>query len=107
VQRTVQPRPLVAGARYVILLAAIAALAAVPHTALESLPSLCLWHHLGLPCWGCGTVRALSAFLHGDLASAWRHNHNIVLTAPLLAILLYGSLKRMVRLYVRPWSSQL
>ena len=74
----------------VILLGALLALALVPPTVLERLPSLCLWHRLNLPCWGCGTVRALSALLHGDVAGAWRINHNVAGTAPLLLALLTG-----------------
>ena len=50
---------------------------------LDSLPSVCLWHHLQLPCWGCGTLRAASAALHGEWLRAWGYNHNVVIALPL------------------------
>jgi hypothetical protein len=33
----------------------------------DSLPSLCLFKRLGLPCPGCGLGRSISFLLHGDL----------------------------------------
>jgi len=84
----------------VLVLAAI--LAAVPHTTLDALPSFCLWHRLDLPCWGCGTVRSLSALLHADWGSAWRHNPNIIVTAPLLAGIALTSCQRTIRAALHP-----
>jgi len=38
----------------------------------------------GLACPGCGTLRALHALMHGDLAAAWHHNPAAVLAVPLM-----------------------
>jgi len=35
-------------------------------------------------CPGCGTVRAVSCALHGDLFGALDHNHMVVVVLPLL-----------------------
>ncbi len=41
---------------------------------------LCWWRRLtGLPCLGCGSMRATSALFHGDLRSAWHYNPLIFL----------------------------
>ncbi|MEO0077729.1 MAG: DUF2752 domain-containing protein [candidate division WOR-3 bacterium] len=77
------PRPgrLVFG---LVLLAVLAALALVPVELVERLPTVCLNRRLFGFCPGCGTVRALSHLLHGDVAGALRHNFNCLIVAPLL-----------------------
>ena len=48
----------------------------------------CLWQHfLGIPCPGCGMTRAWDAFLHLDLANAFRH-HAMFWSMPLIALYL-------------------
>jgi len=68
-----------------VVFAALAGLALVPVESLERLPSLCLNRRLFGFCPGCGTVRALSHLLHGDLAGALKCNVNCLVVAPLLA----------------------
>jgi hypothetical protein len=47
----------------------------------------CLFRTLfGLPCPGCGSLRALHQLLHGNLASAWALNRPILI-AMLLAVI--------------------
>ncbi len=48
----------------------------------------CVFHRVaGLDCPGCGSLRALHALLHGDLAGALHFNLFLVLSLPLLAAL--------------------
>jgi len=77
--------------------AGLSALALLPPAMLEAMPSLCLWRALHLPCWGCGSVRALAWLMHGHPARAWACNHNVILTAPLLAALLVVATGRTLR----------
>ncbi|HEY7153957.1 MAG TPA: DUF2752 domain-containing protein [Gemmataceae bacterium] len=63
----------------------LAALALASPGRLDELPRLCLVAVVfGRPCPACGTLHALSALLHGDLALALRFNRNVVVLAPLL-----------------------
>jgi hypothetical protein len=63
----------------------LAALALASPDRLDELPRLCLVAVvLDRPCPACGTLHALSALLHGDLALALRFNRNVVVLAPLL-----------------------
>ncbi|UTW64704.1 DUF2752 domain-containing protein [bacterium SCSIO 12741] len=48
--------------------------------------SLCLFHHLDLPCLGCGLGHSISFLLHGDWASSWSAHW---FGAPALGILVY------------------
>ena len=62
----------------------------------------------GYKCPGCGSQRALHALLHGDLASAWRHNAALLVAIPTVAVYLLGELKRTTwpryyRAISRPW----
>jgi hypothetical protein len=61
------------------------ALALVPPDLIERLPSVCLNQRLFGFCPGCGSLRALSHFFHGDLAGAVRLNWNVLVIAPLVA----------------------
>lgn len=46
----------------------------------------CWWHTFtGLQCPACGTMRALHACLHGDIAAAWRFNYMLPVYLPLAA----------------------
>lgn len=57
----------------------------IPTSWLESRPSICLIRNVfGLPCPGCGMVRALSCLSHGHFRKAWQYNRLVVLVAPLL-----------------------
>lgn len=73
---------------YVVLAATLFGLGflgARPPEQLDQMPKLCLASHLlGRPCPACGTLHALSALLHGDLAAAWAFNPNVVVVAPVL-----------------------
>jgi hypothetical protein len=63
----------------------LAALALASPDRLDELPRLCLVAVVfDRPCPACGTLHALSALLHGDLAMALRFNRNVVVLAPLL-----------------------
>ena len=57
----------------------------------------CVFHRVtGLDCPGCGSLRALHALLHGDLAAALHFNAFLVLSLPLLAGLgFYFVIKKM------------
>jgi len=78
----------------VILLAAVAALALVPPSWIERLPSLCLNQRIFGFCPGCGSLRALVRLFHGDLAGAVHFNLSVLLTGPLLLALLVARLRR-------------
>lgn len=66
---------------------ALATLAIVPTSALERLPSFCVFQRLlGVECPGCGMTRAMSAALHGDAAGAFAHNGLIVFWMPVLLL---------------------
>ena len=40
----------------------------------------------GFDCPGCGTLRALHALMHGDVAAAWRYNAALFFALPIMAI---------------------
>lgn len=62
-------------------------------------PNICLWCHLfHLPaCPACGTLRALAACFHGRFSAALAFNHNVVITAPMLAVWLLADTRRGLR----------
>ena len=72
--------------RWLVLLAALGMVTAVPPEVLARGPDLCLWKHLFhiAACPACGTTRALAAFFHGRFADALAYNRNVLVTAPLL-----------------------
>jgi hypothetical protein len=76
--------------RVAVGLLALAAFCLIPLETWTYGPNLCLWtqlFHIGA-CPACGTTRALAAFFHGQWATAWKYNANIIVTAPgLLALL--------------------
>jgi hypothetical protein len=80
--------------QFLLLTAAVAGMALVPLQWVERLPSICVNHRLFGWCPGCGSLRALVRFFHGDLAGATRFNVNVFLTAPLLAGLAVARLAR-------------
>lgn len=41
----------------------------------------------GYDCPGCGTLRALHALLHGDIAAAWHYNAAVFFAVPVMAAL--------------------
>ena len=75
--------------RLAVLLPAIAAFCVIPPEILARGPDLCIWRHLFhlAACPACGTTRALAALFHGEIARAWRFNHNVVITGPGLILL--------------------
>jgi len=83
--------------RIALLLAVMVALTVVPPSLVERLPSVCLNHRLFGWCPGCGSLRALVRFFHGDFAGAVRFNPNVLVTAPLLVLLLLDGLRRALR----------
>lgn len=48
----------------------------------------------GFYCSGCGSLRAVHSFLHGNLVRAWTMNPLTVLLLPLLAVLIFEDLLR-------------
>lgn len=60
---------------------------AVAWIAPELAPACLFDSFLGFRCPGCGSTRALSALLHGDLTAAWRLNPAFVLGLPLAGTL--------------------
>jgi len=61
--------------------------------------TFCLYKNItGRDCYGCGTLRGISACLHLDFPAAWRLNRLNLLTIPLLAFL-YG---KQLRSTLRP-----
>ncbi len=72
--------------RILVLAAALAFFALVPPEVLSHGPNVCLWRLLFRvsACPACGTLRAISAFFHGEFTDALRFNLNVVITAPLL-----------------------
>jgi hypothetical protein len=86
-----------AGVRQAITLTMIvAALALVPPSLVERLPSVCLNRHIFGFCPACGSLRALVHLFHGALGPALRHNVNCLLTGPILLIFLLANLRRAV-----------
>ena len=85
-------------ARWMVLSLALAVFVAVPPEMLARGPDLCLWKHLFhlAACPACGSTRALAAFFHGHLAQALAYNHNVMVTAPLLLVLLAQDAARLL-----------
>jgi hypothetical protein len=90
----------------ILLLGVIAALALVPPSLVERLPSLCINRHLFGWCPGCGSLRALVYLFHGSVGQALKFNPNCLITGPVLVILLLASLRRaaFLRRAVKPAS---
>lgn len=60
----------------------------------------------GWQCPLCGLQRAVHAFLHGDLLSAWRYNPALWLLLPYLSVWLLGSCsERVARSRVYAWAT--
>lgn len=74
-------------------LAAVAAalvVIAVFDPAQHSIYGICIFKYAtGYECAGCGTLRGLHAFLHGDFGQAWRLNPLLIISLP-FAILFTG-----------------
>jgi hypothetical protein len=69
----------------------------IPSSWFEGRPSICLIRRIfGVPCPGCGMVRALSCLAHGNVRKAWSYNHLVALVAPLLG---YTWDKALLRIY--------
>jgi len=81
-----------------ILLTAVVALAAVPPSWVERLPSFCLNQRVFGFCPACGSLRALVRLFHGDVAGAVRFNANVLLTGTILVLLLLARFRRAVAL---------
>jgi hypothetical protein len=71
----------------------------------------CAFHDLtGLQCPGCGTTRALHAFLHGHIAAAFHYNRLLVSVAPLLVAAVAGEARSRLlsepapRVLRNPWT---
>jgi hypothetical protein len=72
----------------IVVLAALAALAWIPPDAIAAMPPVCVFKALlGTECFGCGMTRALSALLHGDIASALAYNRLVLFALPALALI--------------------
>jgi hypothetical protein len=81
-------------ARAATAVALVAAFAATPTAWIESGPPLCVSRLLfDVECWGCGTTRALSSLLHGELGRALSFHR----ASPLVALLLLAAIVRWVR----------
>ena len=71
----------------------------IPTSWLESRRPVCLIRNVfGVPCPGCGMVRAISCVFHGNFSKALRYNKLVVLVLPLLT---YTWLRSMVTQYRR------
>jgi hypothetical protein len=93
--------------RLAVLLAVLGFVSLASAPALERGPTLCLWRwlfHLSA-CPACGSTRALEAFVHGRWAEAWAFNHNVVVTAPALLLLLARDLHSAAARYLPRASS--
>lgn len=51
----------------------------------------------GYDCPGCGTLRALHALSHGDVAAAWRFNAALFFALPAAAVFFIGDMPRAPR----------
>lgn len=55
----------------------------------------CPSHYLtGYDCPGCGTLRAIHAILHGDIAAAWHFNAALFFAVPLIIALAFAPYTR-------------
>ena len=71
----------------------------IPTSWLETCRPVCLIRKVfGVPCPGCGMVRAISSVFHGNFSKALRCNKLVVLVLPLLT---YTWLRSMVTQYRR------
>ncbi len=81
--------------RFVVLglfLAMLAALSCIDPAGSKHIPRCPFYVLTGLKCPGCGSLRAVHAILHGDLAQAWRFNAlAVILLPPVLAGLIYNA----------------
>lgn len=48
----------------------------------------------GLVCPGCGTLRAIHALSHGDVAAAWQRNPALLVVGPLLVLVWLTAVRR-------------
>jgi hypothetical protein len=75
---------------------------------LDRMPQLCLWAPLvGRPCPACGTVHALCCLVHGDFRQAVHHNCNVVVLAPVLALVWVAHLRVLWRARSGPFRALL
>jgi len=79
-----------------VLSAAVAFLAIAPPSLVARLPSVCLNRHIFGFCPACGSLRALVFLFHGVVGQALEHNPNCLLIGPVLVVLLFVSLRRVV-----------
>jgi hypothetical protein len=63
----------------------------------------------GFYCPGCGSQRAVSSLMHGDLVDAFSYNSLLVLTLPLLvyALIIYLKKNRQLSLFYTAWFPKL
>jgi hypothetical protein len=93
----VSPRPQALRPHAAILVAVVLLLALLPTAWIERGPSPCLIRLIFGSCPACGSVRALSHFLHGCFREALRYNWNVLITAPLLLWLAADAVLRLAR----------
>ena len=84
-------------AQWAAIIAVVGTLAAIPTSWIERGPALCLISAVLGACPVCGSVRAISHFLHGHLHEAVQSNINVVVTGPLLLCLAADALMRLAQ----------
>jgi len=83
-------------ARLVVIFAGILFLSFVD-LASFNLPNICLWEKIFGYCPAKGTMRALSAFLHGRFYDAFSYNLNVIIIIPVIAGTIIKDLIKLIK----------
>ena len=78
-----------------VLVLGMAMLWLVPLSSIDNGASCCIIRNItGHECPGCGMTRAFFHLVHGDVATAFKHNWRLVIVMPILAFIAARSLLR-------------